>query len=62
MLRNTILGKKYFTAWDYTTQTIHQLEMFFSLIIINLVGTWNKNRKINFSEIKVVNIELSGKI
>ena len=36
--------------------------MFFSLIIINLVWIWNKNRQIDFGQIKVVNIELSGKI
>ena len=31
MLENSILWKKYFTAWHYTTQTNHHWEMIFSL-------------------------------
>ena len=43
-LGNAIQGKKYFRAWHYTTHTNDHWEMFFSLININLVGIWNKNK------------------
>ena len=42
------MGKKHFSAWNHTTHTNHQWEMFFSFFFINLGYGMEINRQIDF--------------
>ena len=42
------MGKKHFSAWNHTTHTNHQWEMFFFFFFINLGYGMEINRQIDF--------------